>query len=72
MVRAMDYLGGLDLCSPRTLGVIIAEEGLGDSMGGILQLPEGCCQDGNERKQGWWALQLWFLDPRGRRSTMCP
>lgn len=52
MVRAMDYLGGLDLCSPRTLGVIIAEEGLGDSMGSILQLPEGCCRDGSKHKQG--------------------
>ena len=40
-----------------------AGEALGQSVGGILQLPEGCCQDGNEPKWGWRALQLWLPGP---------
>ena len=47
-VRAMDCSEGRDLCGPKALSVL-------GCVGSILQLPEGCCQDGDKPRWGWRA-----------------
>lgn len=61
VVRAMDCSEGWDLCGSRALSVL-------GCVGGILQLPEECCQDGGKPRWGWRALQPRLPGPHTQGS----
>lgn len=48
--------------------VSLAGGGPGTECGQILQLPEGCCQDGDKPRWGWRALQPRLPGPRTQGS----